>query len=197
MTTKPGGAVRFALTRLGIGASAAATLVSTWNAIAIAEHRQDAAEAAAAVSLPGAAPEPDEASAANGVAPGEFAPAAAADSAARPVVIIQRQPIYYIVQAAPAPAGAGSGAPSPSAPTPSPQAALPAPAAGQPAPAAGTGSLPIPAPAPAELPAAPPPAPAPAPPPSPAPPVVAAAPAAPASPPKPAPTTAPKKSKGS
>lgn len=189
------GLPRFLLTKVGIGASAAATLAATWNGIAAtnapaAEEppADPPAEAAAAVVLPGfSSPQTDAAT--QGPAP------------QAPVIVVQRQPVYYIIEYVTAPGAAApgtAGSAAPASPAQSPADSSPAPAA-SPVPAAGdTGSAPSPAPA---LPA-PPPAPVATPPPSLPAPAPAAPPAvaqpAPAAPPQqPTQAAKPKKSKGS
>lgn len=175
---QPTGTVRFLFTRLGVGVSAAATLVGTWNAIAVAEHRQQAAatEDAAVAGYQQEAAAREDAAVADPAPPTDTAPA---EQTVRQVVVIQRQPISSVVQV-PAQEGAApfgqagdqlAGGPAAQAPTPLP--GLPASPAVPTAPA-----VPLPT-APAQMPA------------------TAAGPPAPASPPKLAATQAPRKSKGS
>lgn len=185
------GLPRFLLTKVGIGASAAATLVATWNGIAAtnapaAEEppADPPAEAAAAVVLPGFS-SPQTGAPTQGPAP------------QAPVIVVQRQPVYYVIEYVPAlaPAAAGASAPGdPSLPAESPAAVgLPRPV-DSPAPAdAATGNPPAAAPAPVlpgipAVPVATPPPTLPAPAPA-APPAVAQP--APAAPPQQS-TTAPK-----
>lgn len=201
MTEKPkGGPVKFLLTRVTLGASAVTVFLGLWGAVAATDESREQAAEWEPVSGPTAlAQDGWQWDAARGEWVLTEEPAEAAPGSP-PVVIVERQPIYYVTEyirqgvEPPAPGAAPSstsGSPSPSV-EPTATSSEPAGGGGVAAkPVAPPLAVPaepvnVPAPAPAPKPA--PTAPAPA---APAPPLAPAAPA-PASPPPPAPTAPPK-----
>ncbi len=198
MTEKPkGGQVKFLLTRVALGASAVTVFLGLWGAVAATDESGEQATGwDPAVDPTALVQDGWQWNATRGEwvlieAPADAAPASP------PVVIVERQPIYYVTeyirQAAEPPAPGVATASNSDSPAPSvePTATSSEPAGGG-AVAAKPVAPPLPVPAePVNEPAAAPapkPAPAPA---APAPPLAPAAPA-PASPPPPAPTAPPK-----
>ncbi len=213
-TTKNRGA-RFLLTRVLTGATAVGMFVSLWAGVAITAASKNSAKntssdgAAAAAGSQGVIEQdgwrwdPKKQDWVQIVQP---TPPAATQEAPQPVVVIERQPIYYTTYVQQIPAGtqaapsatttggtpAGTAAARPSTAPGAPATVPVAPASAPPVFAAGSvpqASLPVVPPAPA----APAPAPMPASVPAPAP----AAAAAPAAPPKPAAAPAPKTTRSS
>lgn len=196
----PAGQVKFLLTRVTLGSSAVAVFLGLWGAVAATDESREQAAEWEPVSGPTAlAQDGWQWDAARGEwvlieAPADAAPAAP------PVVIVERQPIYYVTeyvrQAGEPPAPAASPALSNGVPSPSvePTAAGSEPDGGDAVaakPVAPPVAVPaepvnVPEPAPAPKPSAPAPAPT-----APAPPLAPAAPAPPP-PPPPAPTAPPK-----
>jgi hypothetical protein len=195
MTEKPkGGPVKFLLTRVTLGASAVTVFLGLWGAVAATDENGAPAAEPTALVQDGWQWDATRGEWVLTEEPAEAAPGSP------PVVIVERQPIYYVTEyirqgvEPPAPGAAPSstsGSPSPSV-EPTATSSEPAGGGGVAAkPVAPPLAVPaepvnVPAPAPAPKPA--PPAPAPA---APAPPLAPAAPA-PASPPPPAPTAPPK-----